>query len=154
MEFFINTINGTEHDFEQDSPHAALNDFYQGFNGRNIAMVSKSWNHNDCVSMSNPLGGIKRGWEEVQHVYETIFLGETEVFVEFYDIHIRTGNDFFIAVGRERGFARRNGKTLELAIRTSRFFVRDDGAWKQYHHHGSMDDPQNLDAYQKMIRGI
>jgi hypothetical protein len=28
-----------------------------------------------------------------------------------------------------------------------------DGGWRQYHHHGSIDDPAALRAYQQAIQG-
>lgn len=149
----IDQINGTEAWLAGDEPVIALRDFYRGFNSRDLDRVSAHWSHAPGVSMSNPLGGVKRGWDEIRGVYEAIFHGPTQVFVEFHDIHIHGGHEYFIAVGRERGTARRDGETLELAIRTSRLFVRKDGAWRQYHHHGSMDDPERLAAYQRMIRG-
>jgi hypothetical protein len=39
-----------------------------------------------------------------------------------------------------------------LAIRTTRVFRRVEGAWRQVHHHGSMDDPALLRAYQDLVR--
>lgn len=55
--------------------------------------------------------------------------------------------------GRERGtLTAADGKTLDLRIRTSRIFRRDsDGQWRQVHHHGSMDDPELLRAYQSAV---
>jgi hypothetical protein len=38
-----------------------------------------------------------------------------------------------------------------MAIRTSRFFRLVDGQWRQQHHHGSIDDPALLAAYQAAV---
>ena len=47
-----------------------------------------------------------------------------------------------------------NSHSMRLAIRTSRIFRKDaDGTWRQVHHHGSIDDPQMLAAYQATILG-
>jgi hypothetical protein len=35
----------------------------------------------------------------------------------------------------------------------SRNRLREVGRWRQYHHHGSIDDPAALQAYQLAIRG-
>jgi ketosteroid isomerase-like protein len=57
-------------------------------------------------------------------------------------------------VGRERGeFGAADGASLAMAIRTTRVFRRQDGAWRQVHHHGSIDDPELLRAYQRAVRG-
>jgi ketosteroid isomerase-like protein len=103
--------------------------------------------------MDNPLGGIKRGWSEIQSVYETIFSGPPEVCVEYYDYTIHETAEMFFAVGRERGFFRLGDDDLALAIRTSRVFKKIDGRWKQVHHHGSIDDPELLARYKAAVLG-
>jgi ketosteroid isomerase-like protein len=103
--------------------------------------------------MNNPLGGIKRGWPEIRSVYERIFAGRAKVQVEFFDYSLHETGDVFWAIGRERGTVRRGELQLELNIRTSRLFRRDDsGHWRQVHHHGSIDDPQLLADYQAAVR--
>jgi hypothetical protein len=39
-----------------------------------------------------------------------------------------------------------------LQIRTTRIFAYA-GTWVQVHHHGSIDDPAALAAYQQAVRG-
>ena len=59
----------------------------------------------------------------------------------------------FYAVGRERGYFRLGGEEIALAIRTSRIFQKNDGRWRQVHHHGSIEDPQLLAKYQAAVLG-
>jgi hypothetical protein len=40
-----------------------------------------------------------------------------------------------------------------LTIRTSRYFRYVDSSWAQFHHHGSIDDPEALHAYQRAVAG-
>lgn len=135
----------------RDSPYSALADFYRAFNSRDLAAMKKNWDDaGECV-MSNPLGGIKRGWAEIGAVYEKIFFGEARVHVEFYDYSIHESGDVFHAVGRERGQIRKCGETVALEIRTSRIFHRIRGQWKQAHHHGSIDNPALLARYQALV---
>ncbi len=101
--------------------------------------------------MSNPLGGIKRGWSEIKDVYQRIFDGEASVTVEFYDYSIHSTESMFIAVGRERGTLEINNEIIELAIRTSRAYCLHNNQWKQIHHHGSMDNPEMLATYQTTL---
>ncbi len=101
--------------------------------------------------MDNPLGGILRGWKNIQEVYKKIFFGEAEVYVEFYDYSIHKQGDIFFAAGRERGYILKNGKKIELDIRTSRIYGKENGNHKQLHHHGSITDPKLLDTYQKLV---
>ena len=132
-------------------PYNALVEFYRAFNGRNMKLMAQNWNHTEESSMSNPLGGIRRGWDEIQRVYDKIFNGQAEVYVEFYDYTIHQSGVMFCAVGRERGYFRANGKEIELAIRTSRFYRLECGKWQQVHHHGSIDNPALLSDYQTLV---
>lgn len=131
----------------------ALTQFYAGFNGRDLKKVQESWAQSEESSMDNPLGGIKRGWEEIRGVYERLFAGPATVYVEFYDYTIHEAGDIFYAVGRERGEFRVSETMVPLAIRTTRIFRRIGGTWKQVHHHGSIEDPELLAQYQRAVKG-
>jgi hypothetical protein len=101
--------------------------------------------------MDNPLGGIKRGWNEISEVYSKIFSGPAEVYVEYYDYTIHESAEMFYAVGRERGYFKLNAEKINLAIRTSRIFKLIGSNWKQVHHHGSIEDPKLLERYQNAV---
>jgi len=72
--------------------------------------------------------------------------------VEFYDYTIVPMDGGFVAIGRERGSVKIKGETLELAIRTSRVYKLVDDEYKQVHHHGSIEDPILLKAYQELVQ--
>ena len=101
--------------------------------------------------MSNPLGGVKRGWPEIQVVNERIFHGPAEVYVEYYDYSLHQTDEMFVAVGRERGYFKLGEQGLDLAIRTSRIYQKLGGQWRQLHHHGSIDVPDDLARYQAAV---
>lgn len=132
---------------------SALAQFYRAFNSRDLELVQANWHQGDDIAMDNPLGGIKRGWREIGAVYEKLFNGPAKVYVEFYDYSLHETPGMFYAVGRERGHFTREGETIDLAIRTSRIFRRIDGAWRQVHHHGSIDDPALLADYEAAVLG-
>ena len=146
-------ITGNEDHGNMLSPYHALVHFYYAFNHRDIGAMAENWAQSNEIAMDNPLGGIKRGWSEIQSVYETIFSGPPEVCVEYYDYTIHETAEMFFAVGRERGFFRLGDDDLALAIRTSRVFKKIDGRWKQVHHHGSIDDPELLASYRAAVLG-
>ncbi|MBD8879038.1 MULTISPECIES: YybH family protein [Rhodanobacter] len=145
-------IDGNETDLDSASPLAALSAFYRAFNNRDIEAMARNWHDEADASMSNPLGGIARGWTAIRAVYQRIFEGRARVHVAFHDYTLHVAGDMFYAVGRERGTLVRDGLRLEPAIRTSRLFRRIDGAWRQVHHHGSFDDAALLSAYQEAVR--
>ena len=150
----IIVVNGTGPMSGQADPLSALTMFYRAFNSADMDIMQKSWLNSAETSMSNPLGGLRRGWNEISMVYESIFNGPADVHVEFYDFTIHESDNMFCAVGRERGSITVDNKTIDLAIRTSRFYVLRDGLWLQLHHHGSIDKPAMLDQYQSLVNSI
>lgn len=103
--------------------------------------------------MDNPLGGIKRGWDEIKGVYERLFSSQSEYYFEFYDYSLHATDEIFYVVGRERGKFRKGATELAMAIRTTRIFRLIAGGWRQVHHHGSIEDPDLLYKYQKAVFG-
>lgn len=146
-------ITGREDKARLTTPLRVLSEFYDAFNGRNLEKMSQNWTQSDEIVMDNPVGGIKRGWPEIKDVYERIFNGPAQVYVEFYDYTIHEAGEMFYAVGRERGEFRIGETVVKLAIRTSRIYRLIDGRWQQVHHHGSIDDPELLAGYQTTVKG-
>jgi len=146
----LESIDGTG-TFDRADPRSALSAFYLAFNQRDLAAMSRVWLAGDEPSMSNPVGGIARGWSEISAIYERIFSGDARVQVEFHDYSIHELGGGFVAVGRERGTLVRGEMRLELAFRTSRVFRADRDEWRQLHHHGSIDVPASLDRYQSAV---
>ena len=146
-------ITGREDKKELSAPLQALSEFYDAFNSQNLEKMSQNWAQTDEIAMDNPLGGIKRGWKEIQSAYERICKGPGKVYVEFYDYTIHEAGDIFYAVGRERGEFRVPETVIKLAIRTSRIYKLIDGRWQQVHHHGSIDNPELLARYQSAVKG-
>ena len=145
------SINGSEQIGNANSPATALIEFYNGFNNRDLVVVENNWFQSEAISMSNPLGCIKHGWDEIKAVYQKIFCGPAHVFVEFYDFSIVQTDEMFCAVGHERGYFKIDNNKLELAIRTSRSYQKIKGQWKQIHHHGSIVKPDLFEKYQTAV---
>ena len=144
-------ITGKENRY--DNPmHQALSLFYRAFNQKDFALMQQNWLNSETIAMDNPLGGVKRGWQEIESIYQRIFTGEAEVYVAFYDYTIIDLEGGFVAVGRERGWVKTQGEKLDLAIRTSRVYQMVDGEYRQVHHHGSIEDPDLLKAYQTLVK--
>jgi ketosteroid isomerase-like protein len=147
-------VTGAEDRGDHSQPLQALAQFYRALNARDIDMMAQNWEPSADAAMDNPLGGIKRGWTEIRSVYEKLFATESTYRFEFYDYTLHQSADVFYVVGRERGTLESRGGSLELAIRTTRIFRRGGGgAWHQVHHHGSIEDPRMLAAYQEAVLG-
>lgn len=145
-------INGSESYSPQVGPEDALSEFYDAFNNRKLSLMKNNWLQSEESRMCNPLGGIMKGWDQIEGVYKRIFEGQAEVYVEFYDFNIQSSETYFHAVGRERGFFKVENDKLNLHIRTSRIFKKINNTWKQVHHHGSIDDPSLLARYQGLVK--
>ena len=139
-----------------EGARAALESFYFAFNERSLDAFEAVWAHGPLISLNNPLGGIMRGLDDIRALYQRIFTGPAQVWVEFYDIIEFVGHDMVVFAGRERGEFTRDGRTILLAIRTSRVFqyFGEQLGWRQVHHHGSIDDADVLAQYQQAVRGV
>ena len=130
----------------------ALSEFYEALNNRDLVKMEHNWLQSDEAVMDNPLGGIKRGWEEIKAVYQRIFAGTSRYHFEFFDYSLHLSGELFFVVGRERGEFITGDTRLAMAIRTTRIFRLADGRWQQVHHHGSMEDPDLLLRYQNAVQ--
>ena len=146
------SITGTEPVIDATTPHGALAEFYRAFNSRDLALMERNWLNSSEASMDNPLGGIRRGWDEISQVYQRIFSGAGVARVEFFDYTLHMAGQTFLAVGRERGTYKTAGQEIGLKIRTSRWFNLADGRWRQVHHHGSIENADLLARYQAAVR--
>ena len=149
MEEIMTTINGSENlgNVKNDKLKALIN-FYKAFNSRDMKLMQKVWLNSKEVSMNNPVGGIMRDWDNIESVYNKIFNGKAKVYVEFYDFTMHSTDTMFLVTGREKGYFEKGNTKIDLAIRTSRVFIKKGNEWKQIQHHGSIENPDLLRKYQ------
>ena len=150
----INRINQTNR-YSIDGARALLESFYYAFNHRNMDVFSQVWANDALIQLNNPLGGILRGYEPIANLYQGIFTGPANVWVELSDIVEYQSNDMVVFAGREHGEFTKGEISVSLSIRTSRIiqWLGTDVGWKQTHHHGSIDDSKLLAEYQQAVRG-
>lgn len=148
----MNLITGNEQKSDDPELNTVI-EFYKAFNTGDMTSTMNNWAETEDIVMSNPLGGIKKGRDEIGSVYNNIFNGPAEVYVEFYDFTLMRSNQMFAIVGFERGQFKTVDVTIDLAIRTSRIYKNLNGVWKQCHHHGSIDNPELLKQYQTAVLG-
>jgi hypothetical protein len=149
-------ITGGEAIEDDGRPLGALIAFYRAFNAGDLEAMRANWADGSDdwePSMSNPIGGIRRGWKEIAEGYSRLFAGPARVSVAFHDYTLQEHASVAIFVGRERGVCVTPEGRVELSIRTSRTFVQIGGVWRQLHHHGSFEDGALLTAYQQAVLG-
>jgi ketosteroid isomerase-like protein len=147
----LEPITGFEDLRDLTHPRHALTQFYRAFNTRDIMLMRQNWSPFEDISMSNPLGGVKRGWPEIRRVYELLFDGPVRVSVELHNYSLHVSGEIFYVVGRERGRVETETAAFEMALRTTRIYRFMDHHWRQVHHHGSIEDPASLDRYQTLL---
>ncbi|MCO5974520.1 YybH family protein [Actinoallomurus soli] len=134
--------------------YAALESFYYALNNRDAQALREDWSDHPLAQLNNPLGGVLRGGDAVAGLYEKIFTGPVRVEVTFGDVVEYVGADHAVFAGREVGtYTGPDGVPVPLRIRTTRYFRYEDGRWRQFHHHGSIDDAEALAAYQRAVTG-
>ncbi len=147
----VTAVTGYEEPIDTRDPLGALREFYRAFNVRDIDLMECNWVTSEDASLANPLGGIRRGWNDIRDFYERTFQGPPAVTLELHDYSIHRCGEFFYAVGREHGVLWDHNRSLELKFRTSRIFRFTGERWRQVHHHGSIDNPELLLRYQAAI---
>lgn len=147
-------INGQPSEQTLSAPLQALSDFYAAFNARDVQASMANWWDSPEAAMSNPIGGIRRGHNEIMAGYTLIMTGPARVYVEFYDFVQQQSEHFFYVAGRERGYFEHGDTRIDLQIRTSRIYRYIDQQWQQVHHHGSIDDAALLQQYQHAIHHL
>jgi hypothetical protein len=149
----LTEVTGAEQLTGDGSPIDALIEFYRAFNARDLDGLAANWVDEDMPSMDNPIGGIRRGWRAIQEGYSKLFNGPAVVQVAFHDFTSQGGRDWHLFVGREKGVCKTPTVSLDLRFRTTRWFIKNNGVWRQLHHHGSVEEPTLLADYQRAIFG-
>ena len=144
-------ITGKEQTGKDERLDAVIR-FYKAFNEQDIELMKSVWAAEQNIVMCNPLGGVKHGWPEIEQVYHNIFHGRAKVYVEFFDYSMIASPEMFTIIGRERGVFKTSTDLIELAIRTSRVYQKTASGWRQVHHHGSIENPELLSAYQQAVQ--
>lgn len=130
---------------------AALESFYFAFNNGDLDVFRKVWVPSEMIRLNNPLGGILEGIDPITALYDGIFNGPADVWVEFHDIVAYDFDNSVVFAGREQGEFAKGGVTVPLDIRTSRVLHHAGGRWGQVHHHGSITDTDQLTTYRNAV---
>jgi len=136
---FIGSINTQASENDENAVTQAGSQFYVALNEMfkgNIEPMKKVWSHAGDVTYMGPTGGIKIGWQQVLADWEAqaaMNLGGT-VLPE--NMIITVGEDIAITVNNEKGSnINADGKPVEVSIRATNTFRKEDGKWKMIGHH-------------------
>ena len=147
----LKIVTGRETTTSPTEPVGALVEYYKAFNEQNMQLMELNWIDSEEASIDYPLGGHQRGWKSISLVYEQVFRLRTKLTIELQDLTIHEVGDSFLCVGRELTHLSRDNGTFKLTVRSSRWFTRIYGRWRQYHYHGSIDDVDHLQAFKSWV---
>lgn len=144
----LTIITGQEINTNPTEAVGALVEYYEAFNGRNMELMELNWIDSDEASIDYPLGGHQHGWKSISRIYDHVFRLKAKLNIELQDFAIHEAGESFLCVGRELIRFWRDNATFEVGVRSSRWFTRKYGRWRQFHYHGSIDDARHLQAFQ------
>ncbi len=102
METIKGTITGMENIKDQTDPYSALVEFYKAFNNGNLKLMQQNWLQTSEASMSNPLGNLFRGWEQISAVYNGSSMDQLKSMLNIITLRfIRLGTCFVLSDVRE-----------------------------------------------------
>ncbi len=112
--------------------YTSLNSLFAG----DASPMGQVWSHSPDVTFMGPTGGLQIGWDQVGNVWTSqasLKLGG-EVLPE--ETHVTVGRDLAIVQCREVGHnLDANGRPVQVSIRATNVFRREDGEWKMIGHH-------------------
>ncbi|HHB51497.1 MAG TPA: DUF3050 domain-containing protein [Saprospiraceae bacterium] len=129
--------------------YQALHEYYAALYSGDIVKMRNVWSKEKTTAFISPLGGIVRSYEDVIQAHDELFSLPVKIDVEYYDIEITKLKNGFSSVGRERGSMTIEGECINVAFRTSRLFIKEEGVYKQLHHHGSFEE---IETQEKIMR--
>jgi len=136
---FIGSINTQASENDEKAVKQAVSQFYIALNEMfkgNIETMKEVWSHSGDVTYMGPGGGIKVGWKQVLADWEAqaaMKLGGT---VKPENMSISIGKDIAVTSNYEKGSnINAEGKQMEVSIRATNTFRKEDGKWKMIGHH-------------------
>lgn len=114
-----------------DNFYKAINAMFQG----DIAPLKGVWSHADDITYMGPDGTVNVGWDEtlanLQKQAQMKLGGE----IRHELIMVTTGQDLAIMECRELGENLIDGKPVQVSLRATNVFRKENGEWKLIGHH-------------------
>lgn len=143
-------ITGFNHQKNLTELEIPINAFYKAFNKKNFALMKEVWANEEYISMENPAGGMRFGWNDIENVYTKVLESSLDIKAEFFNYKLYRKKDIFWSVGREKITLNLDDKEKVLFVRITRIFELRNNLWKLVHLHGSFENGPDLLFYQKL----
>lgn len=112
--------------------YTSLNAMFTGDAGP----MQQIWSHADDVTYMGPDGGYQVGWNEVRKVWEEQAALKLGGKVEPNETRVSVGENLAFTQCIEQGNnLDANGQTVQVSIRATNLFRKENGSWKMIGHH-------------------
>jgi len=111
--------------------YAALNDMFTG----NIEPMKDVWSHADDVTYMGPDGKFTVGWDQVLTDWESQAARKLGGQIRVEQIHTTIGQDLAKVECVEVGENMVDGQPVQVSIRATNVFRKENGQWKMIGHH-------------------
>ncbi|MGQ4574041.1 nuclear transport factor 2 family protein [Leuconostoc pseudomesenteroides] len=145
-----NHITGYNEEGQLTELEIPINNFYKAFNSKNFELMKQVWANNDYISMENPAGGMRFGWKDIENVYKKVLANSLNIKAEFFNYHLYKNQATYWAVGYEKVTLGLSNEEKTLYVRITRIFEKHNQLWKLVHLHGSFENANDLQFYQKI----
>ena len=124
---------------ESEAVSAAENGFYEALNTfftGDVGPMKEVWSHADDVTYMGPSGGFQKGWPAVLEVWEKTAAMKLGGKVTPQRLHLTVSGDLAVIQTHELGEnVDKEGNPLEVHIRATNLFRKENGKWKMIGHH-------------------
>ncbi len=112
--------------------YTSLNTMFTGDAGP----MQEVWSHADDVTFMSPTGGFQVGWNAVRESWEAQAALKLGGKVEPNEMRVTVGSDLAFTQCYEKGNnLDAEGRTMEVSIRATNLFRKENGTWKMIGHH-------------------
>jgi ketosteroid isomerase-like protein len=111
--------------------YAALNAMFTG----DVAPMEEVWSHGGEVTYLPPDGRLLVGWQDVRASWQKQAALKLGGRVDPENVHINVLGDVAVVCNFEKGMNKVDGVDQTVAIRSSKVFRRENGAWKLMSDH-------------------
>lgn len=135
----------------KDEVRAASKAFYEALNrmlNGDAGSMAEVWSH-DAATTMHPVGGRETGWAEVRETWERVAGASSDGRVELADSHLTVAGDAAWESGTERGRFSLGGNPVEVEVRVTNVYRRENGGWRIVHHHADRS-PEMIAALEKL----
>jgi ketosteroid isomerase-like protein len=145
-----NSAGSEDHGADLEDYHRALDAFFRGDSGP----VKPFFSRRDEVTLANPFGPVRRGWNEVEETMDRAAVNYAEggaLGFEEVSRFVTLELGYVVEVERYQAKVGGSKEVTPVSLRCTTIFWRDPDSWKIIHRHA--DPITTAKSAQSVLRG-